>query len=146
MTREERFWQKVERRGEFECWLWRAAQHEEGYGRFWDPQRRHMAQAHRVAYQFVNGPIPDGFHVHHLCANPQCVNPAHLEALPPRENAILNDGPTAQNIRKTRCKHGHEFTTENTYITYRGRRHCRACHRDLMRRRRTVPKQEGVAA
>ena len=29
---------------------------------------------------------------------------------------------------KTHCKHGHEFTTENTYV-YRARRQCRACHR-----------------
>lgn len=30
------------------------------------------------------------------------------------------------NARKVRCKYGHEFTPENTYI-YRGRRNCRAC-------------------
>lgn len=29
--------------------------------------------------------------------------------------------------RKTHCIHGHEFTSENTYVAANGDRHCRAC-------------------
>ena len=32
------------------------------------------------------------------------------------------------------CRHGHRWTTENTYIDSRGRRRCRACMREANRR------------
>ena len=35
--------------------------------------------------------------------------------------------PKHYNTKKTRCKHGHEFTKENTYTTPNGRRNCRTC-------------------
>lgn len=31
---------------------------------------------------------------------------------------------------KTHCIHGHEFTQANTYLTSRGHRSCRTCHRE----------------
>ena len=34
------------------------------------------------------------------------------------------------NGRKKKCKRGHEFTEENTYIDKRGCRHCKTCQRD----------------
>jgi len=44
-------------------------------------------QAHRFAYAAFMGPIPEGFHIDHLCNNSWCVNPGHLEAVTPSENA-----------------------------------------------------------
>jgi hypothetical protein len=35
--------------------------------------------AHRVVYERVRGPIPKGLVLDHLCRNPGCVNPEHLE-------------------------------------------------------------------
>ena len=35
--------------------------------------------AHRFAYQYMIGPIPDGLELDHLCRNRPCVNPYHLE-------------------------------------------------------------------
>jgi DNA-binding XRE family transcriptional regulator len=45
--------------------------------------------AHRVAYEFGVGPIPDGLFVLHECDNPKCCNPAHLRV-----------GTQAENIRQ----------------------------------------------
>jgi hypothetical protein len=44
-------------------------------------------QAHRYTYEVFVGPVPDGYHVHHECQNPGCVNPMHLQALTPKEHA-----------------------------------------------------------
>lgn len=76
MTAEERFWSKVDVRGPDECWLWMRGCGSGGYGQVWREGRNW--QAHRVAYEFTRGPIPDGLWVLHRCDVPNCVNPAHL--------------------------------------------------------------------
>jgi len=55
------------------CWGWRGSTNPQGYGRVGKQQ-----YAHRVAWEFYNGPIPDGLFVLHRCDNPPCTNPAHL--------------------------------------------------------------------
>lgn len=55
----------------------------------------------------------------------------------------LAKGGMANGARKqaqTHCKHGHEYTTENTYVTRRGWRCCRTCHNAKMRRRNASAK------
>jgi hypothetical protein len=89
-------------------------------------------RAHRVAYELLAGPIPDGLELDHLCRNRLCVNPEHLEPVTHRENVLRGDAPPAANVSKTHCPRGHELTPENTY-TRRGRpggRECRACSID----------------
>ena len=41
---------------------------------------------HRLAYERFIGPIPLGYQIDHLCRNPSCFNPEHLEAVLPSEN------------------------------------------------------------
>ena len=77
MTLEERFWAKVDRHQEGECWLWTAYRAPLGYGEIGVSGHR-TARAHRVSWEIHNGPIPDGLFVLHRCDNPPCVNPAHL--------------------------------------------------------------------
>lgn len=85
---------------------------------------------HRVAYTAAKGPIPDGLTIDHLCKVPLCCNPDHLEAVTGGVNTLRGDGPSGLNSRKTACKHGHEFTPDNTFIRVDGARSCRVCMRE----------------
>lgn len=75
---EERFWSKVDKSGGLDaCWEWQGWRRSDGYGECKKNGKRHI-RAHRVAWEFINGPIPDGLNVLHKCDNPPCCNPAHL--------------------------------------------------------------------
>ena len=59
-----------------ECWLWTGATNLQGYGKL--NVNGKLQQAHRIAWELENGPVPDGLLVLHRCDNPACVRPAHL--------------------------------------------------------------------
>lgn len=87
-TDSERFWQNVivPRVGHVRgCWLWSAARSLKGYGRF-DPHRGVHLLAHRYAYEQARSLIPVGLELDHLCRQPICVNPWHLEPVTKTEN------------------------------------------------------------
>lgn len=90
----ERFWEKVEIA---DCWEWTGAAHEAGYGRFNDGAK--IVPSHRWAWENLVGKIAPGLHIDHLCRNPKCVNPDHLEPVTPGENARRGFGATAQRHR-----------------------------------------------
>lgn len=113
------------------CWIYTGHLSSRGYGQVRvGPERR--VTVHRVAYEALVGPIPDGFHVDHLCRTRSCVNPAHLEAVTLRENVLRGVGITARYAAATTCIHGHRFDEANTY-THRGKRSCRECKRGQYR-------------
>lgn len=80
-----RFWSKVDKEGPGGCWVWRANKVWGGYGHIRVGKR--MILAHRIAYEFANGDIPDGKQIDHVCHNRSCVNPAHLRVASNKENA-----------------------------------------------------------
>jgi hypothetical protein len=131
----ERFMAKVDKQ-ENGCWLWTAATDRQGYGHF--SFKRRLSRAHRVAYELLVGPIPDGLILDHLCRNPSCVNPTHLEAVTVGENTRRGNSPAAQQARQSHCKRGHPFTPENTLMEAGGRsgvpcRRCRICKQEARR-------------
>ena len=68
------------------CWLWTGAVNNFGYGVIGTGGHRGVGYAHRLLYQDVVGEIPDGFVSDHVCCNPRCVNPDHIELVTQGEN------------------------------------------------------------
>lgn len=75
-TLSERFWKRVDKTTG--CWLWLGQVKKDGlrYGLL-KIKYKH-AYAHRVAWELVNGSIPEGLEVLHHCDVPHCVRPTHL--------------------------------------------------------------------
>ena len=117
------------------CRLWTEKCNREGYGR-WGSKF-----AHRLSYEIFKGQIPAGFHVDHLCFNPTCVRPEHLQAVEPTVNNRRNLKALARE-----CSKGHAYTPENTGRQTGGRRFCRICDRAAQRRRYRERKQRKAQA
>lgn len=67
------------------CWIWNGKpQNGEGYCRVRLMGKTYLA--HRVAYEQFIGPIPAGLQIDHLCRQPSCVRPDHLEPVTNAEN------------------------------------------------------------
>lgn len=124
------------------CWEWTASKNSAGYGQMHAGPGRGPVRAHRVLYELLVGPIPEGLTIDHLCRNRGCVNPAHMEPVTRGENVkrgTVGEVNRARMLGRTHCKFGHEFSPENTDTRY-GTRRCVACMRrrarDYQRRKR----------
>lgn len=71
-------WIPEDRGYETPCWIWQGFTNDKGYGMGIQRPGLKQGLAHRQAWSFANGPIPNGLHVLHHCDVPACVNPAHL--------------------------------------------------------------------
>lgn len=121
----ERFWAKVQIGTDDECWPWVASRCREGYGRFnANDIELPSTLAHRIAFTWCVGAIPEGMTLDHLCRNTSCVNPSHLEVVTASENSRR---AVPWNRGKAACIHGHPFDEANTYVAADGRRSCKAC-------------------
>ena len=92
--------------------------------------------AHRWYYTIAYGPIPDGLWIDHLCRNRACVNPLHLEAVPPGVNTARGMSPSAVTVRTGYCQYGHPMEGRNVITTRAGKNRCRACQQRRDRERR----------
>lgn len=134
---ESRFMTKV-RVTESGCWEWTAYRGVYGYGHFGTYRPRRTRIAHRVSYEVLKGAIPEGLQLDHLCRNPSCVNPDHLEPVTPAVNTYRSSAVTAINKAKTHCINGHAFDEANTYHPPHGGRRCRACRAQRDRAKRAA--------
>ena len=104
------------------CWVWTGGLNGKGYGLVWSAGKTLLV--HRVAYEELVGPIPEGLTLDHLCRNRPCFNVDHLEPVTHRENVRRG----IKGVLTTHCPQGHPYDEPNTRWS-RGKRHCRACHR-----------------
>jgi hypothetical protein len=83
-------------------------------------------QAHRWAWELVNGQIPEDFVIDHICRNRKCVLPEHLRMVTQQENIMAG----LHNIdNRSHCNQGHPFVKENIMIRKSGKRECAECNR-----------------
>jgi hypothetical protein len=130
----ERLWPKIDKRGTDDCWPWTGSLTSKGYGQINEGGRygRRLA-AHRVVYELVVGPIPEGHDIDHHCENKACCNPAHLEPVTRQDNMLRFHG------KRTECHYGHPLdgivhgsNPQGLPAIYR---YCRTCSRLNNRRR-----------
>jgi len=114
------------------CWIWKGSHGgfdkdgKHAYGRFWFMEKNVMA--HRFSYEFIGGYIIKKENViDHLCKNPRCVNPNHLESISVYENCIRTSSEYGKNAAKSHCKRGHPLSGENLYTAKNGTRKCYTC-------------------
>lgn len=136
---EKRFWTKVERRNDDECWPWLGAINA-GYGKFhWSGGQL----AHRFAYELLVGPIPRSLTLDHLChtndqscregsscSHRSCVNPLHLEPVELKINNLRGRSPWADSARQTHCHKGHLLEGDNVRIEGGKSRRCKTCKQE----------------
>ena len=78
LTEDQRFWQKVDKKSDDECWNWTGGK-VRGYGQM----RSYLGNSgrilsHNFSWILHNGEVPNGKCVLHKCDNNSCVNPNHL--------------------------------------------------------------------
>ena len=110
------------------CWNWKGGLNTKGYGEYWDGQR--MVRAHRFVFEKFKEKIPKDLQLDHLCRNPSCVNPEHLEIVTNKENIRRGENHVAKKMAQTNCIKGHKLNGLNLYITPSGHRRCKICQRD----------------
>jgi len=89
-----RFWSKVEKTDG--CWLWQAALvRKYGMFRLVQDGKQIMRKAHRIAYQLIKGPVPNGMRLDHTCHVEACVNPDHLRPVTAKQNSENRAGANA---------------------------------------------------
>ncbi len=81
-----RFWSRVNRGTEEECWEWLGCTVRGGYGQIWFSGKKYAA--HRVAYVLAKGAIPQDKIVMHIFDNSGCCNPGHIKLGTLSENTI----------------------------------------------------------
>lgn len=110
------------------CWLWTGSTNSTGYGQIEDrsdPSLRKGYVVHRLMWEALRGPIPEGYDLHHRCHVRVCANPDHLVPMDHVAHS-LEHHPRLDDCR--RCG------SNDWYVKpVDGRRRCRECRRRARR-------------
>lgn len=126
---EVRFWERVVKTSEDECWEWVGYKTRSGYGRI-NLVGSTPLYAHRVSWELHNNRVfPEGLVSLHTCNNKGCVNPHHILVGTQSENIHMafRDGLIGKPwANRTCCRNGHEYSNPVVYDR-RGYRLCIFC-------------------
>lgn len=114
------------------CWLWLGDLRSSGHAAC---HCGGHASGHRLSYSVFKGEIPAGHDLHHICANPSCVNPDHVVPLTHSEHPRIDNARYERFRNKPFCKQGHPRTPDNLYVitvasTGKKYRQCIQCRRE----------------
>lgn len=112
------FWSRVDiKDNNEECWNWKEGTTIGGYGCF--IYHGDNIRAHRMVYMLSKGDIPEGLLVLHLCNNPTCCNPNHLELGDDLKNSQYKYKCDRQNmtLTKDQIKEIHKIHKEHSELT-----------------------------
>jgi hypothetical protein len=127
-TLTDRFWEKVDvpfGATDEDCWEWTAGTTKLGYGRI--NVNGESKYATHVAWFLKHGSWPV-LPILHKCDYPQCINPSHLfEGTRSDNHRDMCSKGRHWNQKKTHCIHGHPLFGDNLYIKPDGKRTCRKC-------------------
>lgn len=119
-------WIKVNKGDIQSCWEWQGGKFANGYGAFCLDGKTY--KAHRVIFYLENEYWPD--HVLHMCDNPPCCNPYHLQGGDNSLNQLDSVSKKRHHqSRKTHCPKGHEYDGNNLGFYSNGHRYCKECNR-----------------
>lgn len=126
------------------CFIWLGHLTKLGYGKIGitrivnGKKKLNMVSAHREAYKYFVGPIPEGLVLDHKCRMRCCVNPDHLEPVTQQENCRRGDAVKNNRLAaamRTHCRSGlHRLTVDNI-VFHGGVRLCKACSQANGRRK-----------
>lgn len=137
------------------CLIWQHHKTKGGYGVAtvqdvdrYVPGRRKQQYTHILQWQSVNGPVPEGLELDHLCRNRACGEVTHLEAVTHAENVrrgMAGAMGRAFQLAKTHCPKGHPYSGDNLYIAPgSNKRHCKECRRENLRSSRARRASDGA--
>lgn len=118
-----------------DCWIWQGAT-DHGYGRVWIDGK--AKRVHRLVWEALYGPIPEGLQLDHICRVRMCCNPAHLDLVTALENSqrakpfrtVVKRVPLPD---RSHCSQGHPLDGGNL-IKQGGEWRCRECRRAASRK------------
>jgi len=114
------------------CWLWIGAPVDRaGYCQV--RTNGVYRYVHRVVYEALVGPIPEGLQIDHRCNVTCCVNPDHLRPMSARDNTLRGNAWSAKAARRKTCNRGHEYTPASWSSRPELKRTCLICKREWNR-------------
>ena len=96
-----------------DCLVWTGSTNQWGYGRASIGGGK-LRVVHRLAWEDVNGPVPDGFELDHICFNRACIKVEHLRLVTKSDNARHRKG--AQPNSKSGVRNVHAYGGGRWYV------------------------------